>query len=283
VKRSRAVQSVLDQYRQVRAPDGAARERMQRGIAQRIASGEPSSVLVQEAPRLPPSAAGVAVSPSLLVGLGIGVCALLWVVFWMARTRETHASHVEPARAAQSSAQPRAPAASSPELAGSAASPATAESIPLALPSVPRQPSQRARSRNAAATAGRKSSPPDAVPMALPEPLGSGPATPNSSASVPTGGSSRQGDLEAEMRLLRAAYDALRAGHPERALETLAEHASRYPHGELAEARGVARIMALCQAKRVAAARSEAERFLQRSPSSPYAARVRSLCVGSQP
>jgi hypothetical protein len=85
--------------------------------------------------------------------------------------------------------------------------------------------------------------------------------------------------LEEELRLLRAAYEALRSDRPKRALSWLDEHATRFPHGALAETREVARIMALCQTGQREAARAEAAHFLQRSPRSPHAGRVRSLCV----
>jgi hypothetical protein len=85
--------------------------------------------------------------------------------------------------------------------------------------------------------------------------------------------------LDDEMRLLKAAYSALRAGKPEQALAQLAEHTWRFPNGELAESRDVAHIMALCRAGKVEASRSEAKRFLSERPSSPFAGRVRAICT----
>jgi outer membrane protein assembly factor BamD (BamD/ComL family) len=77
---------------------------------------------------------------------------------------------------------------------------------------------------------------------------------------------------------MRAAYEALRGGRPDRALEHLAEHAARFPDGELAESREVTHMIALCQTGEVAAARTSAARFLAHAPHSPYAARVRLIC-----
>jgi hypothetical protein len=85
--------------------------------------------------------------------------------------------------------------------------------------------------------------------------------------------------LDEEVKLLQSAYASLRARQPERALAQLAEHTWRFPRGELAESRDVARILALCRAGKSEASRAEAARFLSERPHSPFAARVRSICV----
>src|SRR5262249_14693926 len=100
------------------------------------------------------------------------------------------------------------------------------------------------------------------------------PEVPNSSSTE----TSQHRALDEELSLLRGAYDALRAGRPQYALERLAQHAARFPDGELAEAREVARMIALCHAGRSTAARAQAAEFLARAPKSPYAARVRLIC-----
>jgi hypothetical protein len=97
--------------------------------------------------------------------------------------------------------------------------------------------------------------------------------------SSPSRQSPPSSTLDEEMKLLRAAHAALRAGKPEQALAQLAEHSWRFPNGELAEPRDVAHIMALCRAGKVEASRSEAKRFLAQRPSSPFAGRVRAICV----
>jgi hypothetical protein len=89
----------------------------------------------------------------------------------------------------------------------------------------------------------------------------------------------RPGTLDEEMKLLRAAHFALKAGKPEQALTLLAEHTWRFPNGELVESRDVTRIMALCRVGKAEASRSEAKRFLAERPSSPFAGRVRAICV----
>jgi hypothetical protein len=52
-----------------------------------------------------------------------------------------------------------------------------------------------------------------------------------------------------------------------------------FPDGHLAEARDVARILALCQAGNVEQSEQHAERFLQQRPQSPCALRVQSGCA----
>jgi len=85
--------------------------------------------------------------------------------------------------------------------------------------------------------------------------------------------------LTKEVQLLQAAQLALRGGDTGRALALLAEHTWTYPQGHLAEARDVARILALCQAGHVEQSQQHAKRFLQQRPESPFALRVRAGCA----
>lgn len=84
-------------------------------------------------------------------------------------------------------------------------------------------------------------------------------------------------DLEAEMKLIRGADSALRAGRASEALTLLAQHQAEHPHASLAHEREGLRAIANCQ---VGAPGSSAiaERFLARSPRSPLAPRLRSAC-----
>jgi hypothetical protein len=84
--------------------------------------------------------------------------------------------------------------------------------------------------------------------------------------------------LEQETALMEQAQAALKRGDAERALHLLAEHTWQFPAGHLAEARDVARILALCQAGHDAQARTRAKSFLAARPHSPFAARVRTSC-----
>ena len=84
--------------------------------------------------------------------------------------------------------------------------------------------------------------------------------------------------LGQEVQLLQAAQLALRTGETRRALALLAEHTWTYPNGQLAEARDVARIIALCQSGDVTQSQAHAKRFLEQRPQSPYALRVKTGC-----
>jgi len=84
-------------------------------------------------------------------------------------------------------------------------------------------------------------------------------------------------DLEAEMKLIRGADAALRAGRSNEALTLLAQHQAEHPHASLAHEREGLRAIANCQIG-VAGSSSAAERFLSRSPHSPLAPRLRSAC-----
>jgi len=84
-------------------------------------------------------------------------------------------------------------------------------------------------------------------------------------------------DLEAEMKLIRGADAALRAGRANDALALLAQHQAEHPHASLAHEREGLRAIANCQLG-AAGASATAARFLELSPHSPLAPRLRSAC-----
>ncbi len=84
-------------------------------------------------------------------------------------------------------------------------------------------------------------------------------------------------DLEAEMKLIRGADSALRAGRASEALALLAQHQAEHPHASLAHEREGLRAIANCQVGTTGSSPA-AERFLSRSPHSPLAPRLRSAC-----
>lgn len=84
-------------------------------------------------------------------------------------------------------------------------------------------------------------------------------------------------DLEAEMKLIRGADSALRAGRASEALTLLAQHQAEHPHAALAHEREGLRAIANCQIGAAGSA-AAAERFLSRAPHSPLAPRLRSAC-----
>jgi hypothetical protein len=84
-------------------------------------------------------------------------------------------------------------------------------------------------------------------------------------------------DLEAEMKLIRGADSALRAGRANEALSLLAEHQAEHPKASLAHEREGLRAIANCQIG-AAGSTAAAARFLGHSPHSPLAPRLRSAC-----
>jgi hypothetical protein len=85
-------------------------------------------------------------------------------------------------------------------------------------------------------------------------------------------------NLEAEMRWVRAADAALRAGDVGLALGLLNQHAREFPNGLLAEEREGLRVVAACQGGASPVVQRAASRFLRRSPRSLMAGRVRAAC-----
>jgi hypothetical protein len=97
------------------------------------------------------------------------------------------------------------------------------------------------------------------------------PAVPAPSTSEPT--------IDEEVRLVKGAQAALRAGNTSRALELLSAHAARFPNGKLTTLRQVTHMLALCQSGSAQQARQEAASFLAKNPSSPFAERVGGICA----
>jgi hypothetical protein len=306
MKRSCEPQTVLDQYRASLSPRGATRERVWDGLAQRAAAGEPPNLVPPPPPVVPVVPARLASSSALLAG-ALGAVALLIAGAWSWRSQHAPAAPAAPARALPGAAvvaaeqapadpPPAAPqdsapsgAAQPPRTASGASFPAATEHevaprAPASASSAALRASGHASRDGAASPSARATAAPNAVPGGAGGSFAGFDGAPNgrvpaSERGANTGTGRAVPQLEEELRLLRAAYEALRADRPKRALSWLGEHATRFPHGALAETREVARIMALCQAGQREAARAEAAHFLQRSPHSPHAGRVRSLCA----
>jgi hypothetical protein len=84
--------------------------------------------------------------------------------------------------------------------------------------------------------------------------------------------------LEAEMRCVRAADAALRGGNVTEAEGLLEQHARDFPAGALSEERDGLRIVAGCQSGDSDSQRAAAQ-FLEHSPRSLLAGRVRAACA----
>ncbi|HEX2878003.1 MAG TPA: hypothetical protein VHO25_00565, partial [Polyangiaceae bacterium] len=89
--------------------------------------------------------------------------------------------------------------------------------------------------------------------------------------------------LREENRLLREARSFERAGNPGQALRILNELDRMFAHGALLQEREILRIQSLSATGSASAAKTRAEQFLKRYPTSPYAAHVRSILDGSSP
>lgn len=84
-------------------------------------------------------------------------------------------------------------------------------------------------------------------------------------------------DLEAEIKLIRGADAALRAGRSSEALALLAQHKTEHPRASLAHEREGLRAIAQCQLG-AGGSVAVAQRFVERAPRSPLAPRLRSAC-----
>jgi hypothetical protein len=84
--------------------------------------------------------------------------------------------------------------------------------------------------------------------------------------------------LDSELNLLRQAQEDLRIGMPAQALNRLADFDRLFPRPKLDQERQAIEAIATCQVHPGPAALGRAQRFLQKAPLSPLAARVRSAC-----
>ena len=85
-------------------------------------------------------------------------------------------------------------------------------------------------------------------------------------------------NLEAEVKLIRSADSALRAGRTSEGLSLLAAHAKAHPKGLLSQERRGLEILARCQSGGGARAVKAAETFLAAAPRSPLSPRIRGAC-----
>jgi hypothetical protein len=287
---------LLSRYRAATSLTPADRTRVLRRLQARVAAGDvpPASVDAPAPPlpssaRLVPARFWIIAAAAGALGLGSGV--------WLLAAGELGQRQSSPA----SPAGPDLP----PALELPAKPPPTAASMPpgepperalparLEQPRLEPRPLRRRQPDKTAAASGKQPAPvleetPRVLEQSAPEsasvPVVALPERPEPPPSTPSVLPERTPSLPAaetlaeEMQVLEDAQAALRRGDSHRALALLAEHAWRFPDGRLAEARDVARILALCQAGQRDGSRSLARRFLAEHPQSPFAARVRASC-----
>jgi len=128
------------------------------------------------------------------------------------------------------------------------------------------------RSVSASSTHAAEADEPGAAVNDLPleqEPAKAGPAQPTHARSM---------DLDAELRLISAAQDALRRGDGNAALAALERHRSQHPTGALSVEREALRAEALCRVGRTTEGRALASKFSNRHPDSPLVQRLSKAC-----
>lgn len=89
--------------------------------------------------------------------------------------------------------------------------------------------------------------------------------------------------LAEETRLLERAREAVTENRPSDALGLLREAQERFPGGVLRQERAVLRVVALCDAGKLAAGRTAAAAFLRAHPRSALRSRVESACPEASP
>src|SRR5262249_7537253 len=97
-----------------------------------------------------------------------------------------------------------------------------------------------------------------------------------SASTTPIAPPSPEDSLAREAALLEQARSAL-AHDPASAFHFLDEHLAQFPRGQLAGEREFIAVNALLRMKRTDEARARAQALIAKSPSSPYAARLRQL------
>ena len=176
-------------------------------------------------------------------------------------------------------------------------------SKPPTPPTPPTLEAPVAREEAAAATlaSGPVTSPPSAAPAEVSTASEAltpgGPASPPALAVPRPGGESRARQVpsvglasstpggqsfERELQLLRSARRALDADSPVQALALLDRYAAEFPRGSLKPEYEAARVLALCAAGRIAAARQARDQFLKDQPGSPLADGLRASCAGER-
>lgn len=99
-----------------------------------------------------------------------------------------------------------------------------------------------------------------------------------STTSVPAPAPSSATALQAEVALIEQATSAIRSGDPDRGLTLLADHARRFPDGQLANERSAYRAVALCSAGKTQQGRAEARLVRSKQHSKALTAWLDAAC-----
>jgi hypothetical protein len=272
---------LFEAERQGRGPSAEARARVRAKLVKRLGASAAVAAAAAGA-ATPAAAAGVSLTGA--IAKVVALCVLGGTVVGAGYVA-THRRPVED-RPVASVAAVRSTPPPAPNAAGAAAGVAANEqstpvpliatsSEPAATPSAAqRAPVPAAPVRGSAIVPAREESA-VAEPAAVPSP----PVVPESVPEdpAPAAAPASADGLQAELALVRAAHDALRAGKPDVALERMDQHKREFPNGALAEERDALRVSAICALGRADAA-AEAQTFLASHPGSPFVARIRDAC-----
>jgi hypothetical protein len=242
---------ILEAGRAGDEPTAADRHRLRASVMRAIAAGGASTLASSLATET--SAAGLKAGAISIWKVAAGITFAAAITGGVASRFAGETPHVPsnaPTVIATVNAAPAPPRASA--SAESSAPPPTAEPSVSAAPPAPTVAPVAPRPR-ASSTASARSEAPAAPP---PPP---------------------EDTLAAETADLREAHRAMQSGDPARALAVLDRQENK--GSALREEREAARVLALCQAGRVEEGRAAAARFLQASPRSPLADRVRGACA----
>lgn len=123
---------------------------------------------------------------------------------------------------------------------------------------------------------------PSAEASAAPRPPRRG-ATPRKTFTSETPAAPSPSSLAEETRLLERARTAVTENRPSDALGILREAQESFPNGVLGQERAALRVVALCDAGKLAAGRTAAAAFLRAHPRSALRSRVESACPEATP
>jgi hypothetical protein len=286
---------VLERYRAGIAPTAAQREAVVRGTLQRLDAGPPSGGGGSGAPASHGGtglwvvlvAAAVAVGGLMLwPRLDVGAPA---VTAMAAPTPVPADPALDPAPEDPPPIERVAAPRTDPPVAAITATPTEAVERPrrprgrkgraMATPSAEPQPGAAVGAVGAASPSSIDldlDPEPEAEPQPQPEPASETPRAPTSEPTVTQ--SAGPPLVDEEVRLLRAANAALRAGGDAQARERFDEHARRFPKGALVELRELGRAILRCRSGH---SEEVVRAFERRFGDTPHLARLRRACTRS--
>jgi hypothetical protein len=251
--------SLLAAEKDVPGPDGGARDRVARRLAQTLgvtlaAAGASAAVSSGAQTVLPKALVGKSLAAKLLVAAVVGGVGVGGVVTTVKLAHRHATRHAAPAAPRVAPATPRVAPPVPPSLL-----------LPPSAASTPGAPVLPAPSLSAV-----EASPPLETATTAPARAESHHALHHGDLAAESHHAIHHGDLAAEQALLADARAAMQSSDAVRALAILDDHARRFPRGQLAEERDAVRVAALWRAGDHDAARRRADEFARRHPDSLF-------------